>query len=123
MYLISEELVLAMLSDSGFSVLDSDDDSLSRSYAAAAAADMLLSGAAKSDGERISPSGGASERNLPGKFASFIEKDSTVPDALRLLEKNAGEIESLCIKKPLGKKIHKNGQNFRFFRKGSLKSR
>ena len=38
MYLISEELVLAMLSDSGFSVLDSDDDSLSRSYAAAAAA-------------------------------------------------------------------------------------
>ena len=30
MYLISEELVLAMLSDSGFSVLDSDDDSLSR---------------------------------------------------------------------------------------------
>lgn len=122
MYLISEELVLAMLSDSGFSVLDSDDDSLSRSYAAAAAADMLLSGAAKSDGERISPSGRASERNLLGKFASFIEKDSTVPDALRLLEKNAGEIESLCIKNLLEKKSIKMAKTFGFFGREVLKA-
>ena len=95
MYLISEELVLAMLSDSGFSVLDSDDDSLSKSYAAAAAADILLSGAAKSNGVCISPCGGVSPQALPEKLPCLIEKDYTVPGPHRLVEKNAGAVESL----------------------------
>lgn len=122
MYLISEELVLAMLSDSGFSVLDSDDDSLSKSYAAAAVADILLSGAAKSNGVCISPCGGASPQALPEKFASFIEKDSTVPGALRLLEKNAGAIESLCIKSLLEKKSIKLAKTFVFWGREVLKA-
>ena len=111
-----------MLSDSGFSVLDSDDDSLSKSYAAAAAADILLSGAAKSNGLCISPCGGASPQALPEKFASFIEKDSTVPGALRLLEKNAGAIESLCIKSLLEKKSIKLAKTFVFWGREVLKA-